>query len=189
MSADADRRPPRAAPDAAEQHRLAEALVALGEPRAAVDLMRRELNFARAASEEPSRELLRLLGYYAGILESTDALAEAEYVRVEALDIVNALALDDRDAVDAYLRHGMLLVRIGNYSAALTQLREAVRRADALEDVGALEQQIILAQAWRAQAQALEELGEFSEASDALDTLVNVKRQTRVLVWSPRRRN
>jgi hypothetical protein len=64
-------------------------------------------------------------------------------------------------------------------------LKEAVRRAEELEGIGALHKQIILAQAWRSQAQAYEALGEFSEASNALDVLLGVKRHIRFLVFSP----
>jgi hypothetical protein len=60
-----------------------------------------------------------------------------------------------------------------------------VRRTEELDGIGELHRQIILAQAWQSQAQALEALGEFSQASNALDELMNVKRHIRLLVFSP----
>jgi hypothetical protein len=72
-----------------------------------------------------------------------------------------------------------------HYDGAIARLKEAVRRTEELEDIGTLHRQIILAQAWRSQAQAFEALGEFSEASNALDVLMNVKRHIRFIVFSP----
>jgi tetratricopeptide (TPR) repeat protein len=165
---------------------LAEALVALGEGRAAVDLIRREVNAARSLSAAPLT-LLRLLSQYAGILESTDALAEAEFIRAEALEIVASAQMTTQDAVEAFLKYGMLLCRMHNYDGAIARLKEAVRRTEELDEIGALQRQIILAQAWRSQAQAFEALGEFSQASNALDVLLNVKRLIRFIVFAPTR--
>jgi tetratricopeptide (TPR) repeat protein len=165
---------------------LAETLVALGEGRAAVDLIRREVNAARSLPAAPLT-FLRLLSQYAGILESTDALAEAEFIRAEALEIVASEQMTTQDAVEAFLKYGMLLCRMHNYDGAIARLKEAVRRTEELDDIGALHRQIILAQAWRSQAQALEALGEFSQASNALDVLLNVKRLIRFIVFAPTR--
>ncbi len=168
-----------------DAYRLADALVTLGEGKAAVDLIRRKVNAARSSLPATSLRLLRLLSDYAGILDSTDALAEAEFIRVEALEIVASAQITTQDAVDAFLRYGMLLVKMHNYDGAIARLKEAVRRTEELDSIGALQRQIILAQAWRSRAQALEALGEFSEASNALDVLMNVKRHIRLLVFSP----
>lgn len=165
--------------------RFADALVALGEGKAAVDLIRREVNTARSALPATSPDLLRLLSEYAEILESTDALAEADFIRAEALEIVDATQLTTEDAVDAYLKYGLLLCKMHNYDGAVARLKEAVRRTEQLESIGELHRQIILAQSWRSQAQAFEALGEFSQASNALDELMNVKRHLRLLVFSP----
>ncbi|HTJ26018.1 MAG TPA: hypothetical protein VMA36_07625 [Candidatus Limnocylindria bacterium] len=168
-----------------ETHRLADALVTLGEGTAAVDLIRREVNVARATLPATSPRLLRQLSEYAAILESTDALAEADFIRAEALEIVASSGLTTEDAVDAFLGYGLLLNKMHNYDGAVARLREAVRRAEELDDIGSLHRQIIIAQAWRGQAQAFEALGEFSQASHALDVLMNVKRHIRFLVFSP----
>ncbi len=168
-----------------EVYHLADALVALGEGRAAVDLMRREVNVARSSFPAASVKLLRLLSQYAEILESTDALAEAEFIRAEALENVVTASITTQDAIDAFLKYGLLLCKMHNYDGAIARLKEAVRRTEALEDIGTLHRQIILAQAWRSQAQAFEALGEFSEASNALDVLMNVKRHIRFIVFSP----
>ncbi len=170
-----------------EAYRLADALVTLGEGRAAVDLIRRELQLARSSLPTGSATLVRLLSEYAGILESTDALAEAEFIRAEALEIVASAQETTHETVEAFLRYGMLMVKMHNYDGAIARLKEAVRRTEELDGIGALHRQIILAQAWRSRAQALEALGEFSEASNALDVLMNVKRQIRFLVFSPSR--
>jgi tetratricopeptide (TPR) repeat protein len=159
-------------------------LVALGEGKAAVDLLRRKVNVARSSLPGASATLLRLLSVYAGILESTDALAEAEFIRVEALEIVASAQTTTLDAIDAFLKHGLLLSKMHNYDGAVAKLKEAVRRTEELDSLDALHQQIILAQAWRGQAQALEALGEFTQASDALDALLNVKRKIRFIVFS-----
>ncbi len=175
------------APHAEELHRLAEELVALGEGRTAVDLLRRAVDAARTTSGTSPVSLLRLLSQYASVLESTEAFAEADFIRTEALEIVAAERLETLDAFDAYLRHGMLLVKMHNYDGAVARLKEAIARAEGLENVGELHRQIMLAHAWRSRSQALEALGEFSEASAALDVLMNVKRQIRLLVFSVRR--
>ena len=146
--------------------------------------MRRKVNAARAALPATSLTLLRLRSEYAGILESTDALAEAEFIRAEAVEIIESAQIRSQDAVDAFLKYGLLLCKMHNYDGAVARLKEAVRRTEELDNVGALHQQIILAQAWRGQAQALEALGEFSQASNALDALMNVKRQIRFLVFA-----
>lgn len=174
----------RASTSADDPHRLAEALVVLGEGKAAVDLMRRGVSAARASLPATSPERLRMLSRYAQILESTDALAEAEFIRAEALELVESAQLTTRAAVDAYLAYGLLLSKMHNYDGALARLKEAARRVEALDGIGELRRQIILAQAWRSQAQAYEALGEFSLASDALDVLMNVKRQIRFLVFA-----
>ncbi len=168
-----------------ESYHLADALVALGEGRAAVDLIRCKVNVARARPPSDSLTLLRLLSEYAGILELTDALAEAEFIRAEALEIVVSSELKTLDAIEAYLGYGLLLCKMHNYDGAMARLREAVRLTEDLDDIGALHREILLARAWRGQAQALEELGEFTEASNALDVLMNVKRHIRLLVFSP----
>ncbi len=165
-----------------EDHCFADALVALGEGKAAVDLLRRKVNAERGSVPAPA--FLRLLSAYAGVLESADALAEAEFIRAEAQDLVEAGQITTIDAVDAFLKYGLLLCRMHNYDGGVTRLKETVRRVEALDGIGALHREIILAQAWRGQAQAYEELGEFSEASEALDALMNVKRTIRFIVFA-----
>ena len=167
-----------------EAYRRCDALVALGEGKAAVDLLRRKVNVARSSLPATSATLLRLLSLYAGVLESTDGLAEAEFIRTEALEIVASAQMTTQDAIDAFLKHGLLLCKMHNYDGAVARLKEAVRRTEELDSLEALQQQIILAQAWRGQAQAFEALGEFSQASDALDALLNVKRKIRFIVFS-----
>ena len=167
-----------------EVYRSAQALVALGEGKAAVDMMRGKVNAARKSLPTATLMRLRLLSQYAGILESTDALAEAEFIRAEALEIVASGHVTAEDAVEAFLQYGLLLCKMHNYDGAIAKLKEAVRRAEELQDVDALQQQIILAQAWRSQAQAFEALGEFAQASNALDVLMNVKRQIRYLIFA-----
>jgi len=182
-----ERAPKRADPaaDGETTYRFAEALVALGEGKAAVDLIRREVNAARSSMPAASLTLLQLLSHYADILESTDALAEADFIRAEALEIVVSTELTTQDAVNAFLKYGLLLCKMHNYDGAIARLKEAVRRTEELAGIGELHRQIILAQAWRSQAQALEALGEFTQASNALDELMNVKRHLRLLVFSP----
>jgi tetratricopeptide (TPR) repeat protein len=167
-----------------DAYRLACSLVTVGEGKAAVDMMRRKVNTARRSLPPTSRLLFRVLSEYAGILEGTDALAEAEFIRAEALEIVAAEQMPTQDAVEAFLRYGLLLCKNHNYSGAIARLKETARRAEELDGIGALQQQIILVEAWRGQAQAFEALGEFSQASDALDVLMNVKRQIRFLIFS-----
>ena len=157
----------------------------LGEGKAAVDLIRGDLQVARSTLSATSSALLRLLLQYARVLESTDALAEAEFIRAEALEIVDATQMTTRDAVDAVLEYGLLLCKMHNYDGAVARLQDAVRRAEALDGISDLRQQIMIAQAWKGQAEAFEALGEYSQASDALDVLMNVKRQIRFLVFSP----
>lgn len=168
-----------------EVYRLANALVALGEGKAAVDLMRRKVNTARKTLPPDSMELLARLSEYAGILESTDALAEAEFIRAEAMGIVVSGDVTPQDAVAEYLKYGLLLCKMHNYDGAVAKLKEAIRRTEELDGgLEALAREIILAQAWRSQAQAFEALGEFTQASNALDELMNVKRHIRFLVFS-----
>ena len=167
-----------------EAYRLAGALVTLGEGKAAIDLMRRKVNAARREHPATSPSLFRVLSEYAGILESTDALAEAEFIRAETLEIVASAQMTTRDAVEAFLRSGLLLCKMHNYDGAIARLKEAVRRAEELREIDALQQEVIIAEAWRCQAQAFEALGEFSQASNALDVLMNVKRHIRFLVFS-----
>jgi tetratricopeptide (TPR) repeat protein len=171
-----------------ELFRLAEALVALGEGKAAADLIRREVYAARSALPPDSIPLLRLLSLYAGVLETTDAFAEADFIRSEALAIVDATQLRTLDAVDAFLTYGQLLCKMKNYVPAIACLKEAAARVEALDGIDELRRQIVLAQAWRSLSEAFEALGEFSQASDALDVLTNVKRCIRFLVFSASRR-
>ena len=183
MSESASNRELPAAADE-EVYHLAASLVTLGEGKAAVDMMRRIVNNARRSLPTGSVSLFRVLSAYAGILESTDALAEAEFIRAEALEIVEAAQLATQDTVEGFLRYGLLLCKMHNYDGAVARLKEAVRRVEELDDIGELHREIIIAEAWRSQAQALEALGEFSQASNALDVLMNVKRQIRFLVFS-----
>jgi len=171
-------------PSDEEAYRLASVLVTLGEGKAAVDLMRRIINTARRSLPPISPALFRVLSEYAEILESTDALAEAEFVRGEALEIALSAQMTAQDAVEALLRYGLLLCKMHNYDGAIARLKEAVRRVEELDEMGVLHREIILAEAWRSQAQAFEELGEFSQASNALDVLMTVKRQIRFHVFS-----
>jgi tetratricopeptide (TPR) repeat protein len=170
-----------------EAHRHAVALVVLGEGKTAVDLMRREVSRARASLPPTSLTLLRVLSRYADILESTDALAEAEFIRAEALEIAVAAQPATRDVVDAFLGYGLLLSKMHNYDGAVARLKETVQRADELDGIGELDRQIILAHAWRGQAQAFEALGEFSQASNALDVFMSVKRSMRFTAFAPSR--
>jgi tetratricopeptide (TPR) repeat protein len=159
-------------------------LIALGEGKAAVDMLRRKVNAARRAPPSGTLMRLRLLSQYAAILESVDALAEAEFIRAEALEIVASGFVTPEDALDAFLKYGLLLCKMHNYDGAVAKLKEAVRRAEELKDMSPLEQQITLAQAWKGQAEAYEALGELSAASSALDALAAVKRQIRFLIFS-----
>ena len=184
MKENASHRERAPAPSDEEAYRLASVLVTLGEGKAAVDLMRRIVNTARCSLPTSSPSLLRVLSEYAGILESTDGLAEAEFVRAEVLEIALSAQMTKQDAVEALLRYGLLLCKMHNYDGAIARLKEAVRRVEELDGMVALHQEIILAQAWRSLAQAYEALGEFSQASNALDVLMTVKRQIRFLVFS-----
>jgi tetratricopeptide (TPR) repeat protein len=175
------------AASADEAYRHAAAIVALGEAKTAVDVMRREVSRARASLPEASPALLRVLSRYADILESTDALAEAEFIRAEALEIVVSAELTTQDAVEALLGYGLLLCKVHNYDGALARLKETVQRAETLDGIDELDRQIVLAQAWRGQAQAFEALGEFSEASNALDVFMSVKRSIRFIAFAPSR--
>jgi len=165
-----------------QMHRL-DAMVAIGEGKAAVDRIRRQVTAART-NPPPPATFLRILGQYASTLESTDALAEAEFIRTEALEIVTASQMTCRDAVDAFLGHGLLLVKMHNYDGAIAKLDEAIRRAEALDGIEELDRQIIIARATRGKAQALEALGEFSQASSALDALMHIKRHIRFIVFA-----
>lgn len=166
-----------------EQMYRLEALVAIGEGKAAVDRIRRRVNAARTDPPSP-QSLLRILSQYASILESTDALAEAEFIRTEALEIVTSSQVASRDVVDAFLGHGLLLVKMHNYDGAIAKLEETIRRAEALDEIKELDRQIILARATRGRAQALEALGEFTQASSALDALMHIKRHIRFIVFA-----
>jgi tetratricopeptide (TPR) repeat protein len=167
-----------------ETYRLAHELIALGEGKVAVDMLRKKVNIARKSPPSGTLMRLRLLSQYAGILESIDALAEAEFIRAEALEIVGSGFVTAEDALDAYLKHGLLMVKMHHYDGAVARLKEAVRRAESLESLGNLQQQIIIAQAWKGQAEAFEALGELEQASQALDALANVKRHIRFLVFT-----
>ncbi len=167
-----------------EAYRLCTELVSLGELRAAVDYMRRKVNRARKSMPADSRMHLRLLSQYAAILELTETYGEAEFLRAKAVEIVETGTVSAEDALDAYLTYGLLLTRNRNYNAALAPLKEALRRAETVEAIAPVEQQIALAKAWRALQQAYEGLGELSQASDALDALDNIKRLIRYLVFS-----
>jgi tetratricopeptide (TPR) repeat protein len=164
--------------------RLADALIALGESKTAADLLRREVYLARSTVPSESIALLRLLSGYAGVLEDIDAFAEADFVRAEALHIVEAAQLATFDGVEAFLRYGQLLCKMKNFEPAIARLKEAARRAERLEDVDELRRQIVLAQAWRSLALAYEAVGRLSQASDALDVLATAKRRIRFLVFS-----
>lgn len=148
-------------------------------------MIRHEVNAARSTLPPGSTTLVRLLSGYAAVLESTDALAEADFIRAEALGIVDAAQLATLDAVEALLGYGQLLCTMKDYGAAVVRLREAVRLAEGLDAVDELRRQIILAQSWKSQALAFEALGEFSQASDALDALTGAKRRIRFLAFSP----
>src|SRR5579872_4646717 len=170
-----------------EESARLDALVAIGEGKAAVDSIRQRVNAARSSPSPSPLMLLRLLAQYGSILESTDALAEADYIWNEALEVVASHQIATREVVDAYLKHGLLHVKMHNYDGAVTKLKEAVRRVEELQDVSELDRQIVLAKAWRGQSQAFEALGEFSQASNALDVLMTIKRQIRFIAFSPTR--
>jgi tetratricopeptide (TPR) repeat protein len=167
-----------------EAYRLCTELIGLGEWRFAVDCMRRKVNRARRSLPTHSLMQLRLLSQYAAILELTGAFGEAEFIRKESIDIAESGIVRARDAVDAFLDYGLLLVKVRNFGGAIVNLREAVRRAEALDRLEPLEQQIILAKAWRGLVQAYEGQGELSQASSALDALDNVKGTIRYLIFS-----
>ncbi|MBV8151011.1 MAG: hypothetical protein JOY59_05590, partial [Candidatus Eremiobacteraeota bacterium] len=167
-----------------EGGRRLDALIAIGEGKAAVDLIRRQVNIARTQSTPAPSAFLRLLVQYAETLEKTDAMAEAEFIWNEALDAIASAEIADEIAVQAYLRAGLLLVKMHNYDGAVAKLREAIRRAEELTAMDELSRQIVLADAWRGQSQAFEALGEFSQASNALDTLMNIKRHIRFIVFA-----
>jgi tetratricopeptide (TPR) repeat protein len=152
-----------------ETYRLSTELISLGELRAAVDIMRRAVNRARRTLPGNSLMQLWLLSQYAGILELTETFGEAEYIRAKSVEIVESGHVCAEDAVDAFLKYGLLLARNRNYKAAIRKLKEAIRRAQDLDAVSALEQQIVIAKAWKGLQQAYEGLGELSEASEALD--------------------
>jgi tetratricopeptide (TPR) repeat protein len=164
-----------------------EALIAIGEGKVAVDMIRKVVDTARRRPPETPLELLQILKLYATTLEATDALAEADVVWAEALEGISAALLDTLDAADAFLHYGLLLTKMHNYDGAVARLKEAIHRADALTGVEELDRQILLARAWRGRAQALEALGEFEQASNALDVLMNIKRQIRFLVFATSR--
>lgn len=167
-----------------EAYRHAQMLVALGEGKTAVDLMRRHVSRARASLAPGSPALLRALSQYAEVLEGADALAEAEYIRAEALEMAVSTESATLEAAEAFLCYGLLLCKMHNYDEAVARLKDAIRRVEELQDVDEVERQLILARAWRSQAEAFEALGEFSEASNALDVLLSVKRSLRFLSFS-----
>jgi len=167
-----------------ETYRLCTELVALGEWRFAVDCMRRKVNRARRSLPTNSLMHLRLLSQYAGILELTSAFGEAEFIRKQSIEIVESGFVTAEDAVEAYLNYGLLLVRTRNYNAAAARLREAANRAEKLESIAPLEQEIMLAKVWRGLVQAYEGQGELTQASQALDALDNVKSRIRYLIFS-----
>lgn len=167
-----------------EAYRLSSELIKLGELRAAVDFMRRKVNRARKSLPADSRMHLRLLSQYAGILETTETYGEAEFLRAKAVEIADSGLVSPEDALDAYLSYGLLLARNRNYTASIELLKEAIRRAEALEDIEQLDQQIVLAKAWRGLQNAYEGIGELARASEALDELGNVKRLIRYLIFS-----
>lgn len=170
-----------------EAYRLCAELVALGEAKAALDCMRKRVNRARRSLPRTPLMHLRLLAQYAEILESAGALGEAEFIRARSIEIIKSGHVTPEDAVDAFLKYGLLLARNRDYNEAIATLKEAVRRAEDLDGVSRLEQQIILAKAWRGLVEALEGQGELSQATDALDVLENVKRRIRYLVFSIKR--
>ncbi|MBV8073988.1 MAG: hypothetical protein JO140_01070 [Candidatus Eremiobacteraeota bacterium] len=162
-------------------------MVELGEAKAAVDQVRRQVNAARAAPPPSAVELLRLLSQYAALLESADALAEADFIWNEALELVASSELAGLEAAEAFLRQGLLYVKMHNYDGAVAKLKEAARLAEELSGADELDRQIVLAKAWRGQSQAFEALGEFSAATNALDVLTGIKRQIRFIAFSPSR--
>jgi tetratricopeptide (TPR) repeat protein len=170
-----------------ETYRLSTELIALGELRAAVDIMRRKVNTARKTLPSNSLMHLRLLSQYAGILELTGAFGEAEFLRAESVEMVESGHVLPEDAVEAFLKYGLLLARNRNYNAAIPKLKEAIRRAEDLDAIPPLEQQIIIARGWKGLQQAYEGLGELPQASEALDVLDNVKRHIRYLIFKMKR--
>jgi len=167
-----------------EQITRLEGLVAIGEGKAAVDQIRRQVNAARVNPPADALTFVRTLSQYARILESMDALAEAEFIWTEALEAAVDARIENRDAVDAFLYYGLLLIKMHNYDGAVAKLDEALKRAERLEWSQEIDREITLARAWRGKAQAFEALGEFSQASGALDVLMNVKRQIRFIVFA-----
>lgn len=163
------------------------ALVELGEAKAAVDQIRRQVNTSRASPDSSPATILRLLCEYATLLESADALTEAEFVWSEALELVAANELRSLEAAHAFLGQGLLRVKTHDYNEAVAKLKEAVERAEELAAADELDRQILLAKAWRGQSQAFEALGLFSAASSALDALTSIKRQIRFIAFSPTR--
>jgi tetratricopeptide (TPR) repeat protein len=167
-----------------EAYRLCTDLIALGEWRFAVDCMRRKVNRARRTLPTNSMMHLRLLSQYAGILEQTGAFGEAEFIRKESIEIAKSGLVTPEDAVEAFLSYGLLLTKVRNYGAAIDGLQEAARRAEKLDDVAPLEQQVILAKVWKGLIQAYEAQGELSQASEAIDALDTVKGRIRYLIFS-----
>ncbi|MGH7661529.1 MAG: hypothetical protein ACRENA_11525 [Vulcanimicrobiaceae bacterium] len=162
-------------------------MIAIGEGKVAVDMIRKVVDAARRREPQEPQELLGILTLYANTLEATDALAEAEFIWTEALEVVSSASLDTLKTADVFLRYGLLLTKMHNYDGAVAKLKDAIHRADALADVEELDRQILLARAWRGRAQALEALGEFEQASNALDALMNIKRKIRFLVFATSR--
>jgi tetratricopeptide (TPR) repeat protein len=167
-----------------ETYRLCTELVALGEWRFAVDCMRRKVNRARRTLPADSMMRLRLLAQYALILELTGAYGEAEFIRKEAIEIVESGIVTPEDAVEAFLGYGLLLTKTRNYGEAIENLKEAVQRAQKLEGTPALEHQVILAKAWKGLIQAYEGQGELSQTSEALDALDDIKGRIRYIIFS-----
>lgn len=164
-----------------------DALLRIGESKVAVDTIRKDVNIARQKPPEDPTKFLLLLSLYARILEETSALAEAEYIRIEALDLISSIQLEGRDAAEASLMYGLLLIKMHNYDGALAKLREAHQKAEDLSSIDELDRQIMLARVWKGKSEACEALGELSQASAALDMLTNIKRQIRFLVFSTSR--
>ena len=167
-----------------ETYRLCTELIALGEWRFAVDCMRRKVNRARRSMPANALMQLRLLSQYASILELTAAFGEAEFIRHKSIEIVESGHVTPEDALDAFLKYGLLLARNRNYTAAIPHLKEAIRRAEELDAVAPLEQQIILAKAWKGLMQAYEGNGDLLQSPEALDALDAVKNRIRYLIFS-----
>jgi tetratricopeptide (TPR) repeat protein len=179
---------PAATASEGETYRLSAELVALGELRAAVDLMRRDVDRARRTLPEHSLMHLTLLSQYAGVLELTGAFGEAEFLRAKSVEIAESGRVGPQDAVEAFLKYGLLLTRNRNFGAAIPALKTAIEKAQGdLDGVSALEQQIVIAKAWQGLQQAYEGMGQLSEASEALDALDAIKRHIRYLVFARKR--